>query len=317
MKNTERLLVASLRRYASLRGYELVEHGDGWIVEIRLGRRSHFVHGYDLGLNSSSSLRVANDKAATFEALSRGGVPAVPHRLFMHPRFLGFMSVDGNWRHMLEAFEEFGRDVVIKDNEGTGGMEMARVRSVAGLELETQRLFGLTRGIALSPFLEIEQEVRFVLLENTCLAAYTKDRSTVTGDGRSTLAELALASVAARQLDPATIELDGPSLAAVPPAGKTIAVQWRHNLGYGAQARRVDPHDPAQADAATLARQAFDRLGLRFASIDVVRSGGGTMVLEANSGVMLEVMARGNPDGGVVVDSIYHRALDLAIEHSR
>ncbi len=36
-------------------------------------------------------------------------------------------------------------------------------------------------------------------------------------------------------------------------------------------------------------------------------------MLEANSGVMLEVMARGATDGEALADAIYHRALDLAL----
>jgi glutathione synthase/RimK-type ligase-like ATP-grasp enzyme len=66
-----------------------------------------------------------------------------------------------------------------------------------------------------------------------------------------------------------------------------------------------------------LARRAFDRLGLRFASIDIVSAGGRDLVLEANSGVMLEVMARGTADGDGLADAVYHRALDLAIAAGR
>ena len=61
MKNAERLIVASVRRYAAGRGLGFITHGDDWILELELGRRSHLVHGYDLGLNTSSSQRVAHD----------------------------------------------------------------------------------------------------------------------------------------------------------------------------------------------------------------------------------------------------------------
>jgi glutathione synthase/RimK-type ligase-like ATP-grasp enzyme len=313
MKNAERLIVASVRRYAALRGLGMAMHGDGWIVELKLGRRSHVVHGYDLGLNSSSSQRVANDKAATFEILNGAGIPAVPHRLFMHPRFLGFMSVQGNWQAMLETFTAFGRDVVVKDNEGTGGMEMARVRSVAALEQQVHRLFDLTRGLALSPFLVLDEETRFVFLDGACVLAYRKDRPSVTGDGRSTLAALIAEALTAGGLDASALDVDARDWARVPAAGETIAVQWRHNLGLGARAMRLDPSMPQLAGTVALARQAFDRLGLRFASIDIVHAGGSDLVLEANSGIMLEVMARGATDGEALADGIYHRVLDLAL----
>jgi glutathione synthase/RimK-type ligase-like ATP-grasp enzyme len=69
--------------------------------------------------------------------------------------------------------------------------------------------------------------------------------------------------------------------------------------------------------ARDLAIRACQRLGLRFASIDIVSSGGRQLVLEANAGVMLEVMARGAAGGDTLADAIYHRALDLAIAAGR
>jgi glutathione synthase/RimK-type ligase-like ATP-grasp enzyme len=317
MKNAERLIVRSIRRFAATRGFEVALHGDGWIAEIACGERPHFVHGYDIGLNPASSQRVASDKAATFEILSAAGIPAVPHRLFMHPRFLGFMSAEGNWQAMLRTFDDFGRDVVVKDNEGTGGMEMARVRSLNELEEQTQRLFNTTRGIALSPFLELESESRFVFLDGDCVLAYGKARPSVTGDGTRDVAALVAEAIAAGRLDSRSVELGALDLQHVPEAGETVAVAWRHNLGHGARAVRLDPAGPEAAAPRALARRAFDRLGLRFASIDIVSAGGRDLVLEANSGVMLEVMARGTADGDGLADAIYHRALDLAIAAGR
>lgn len=312
MKNAERLILASVRRYAAARGLDLKTHGEGWIAELKRGPHSHFVHGYDIGLNSASSHRIANDKAATFEVLNAAGIASVPHRLFMHPRFLRFMPAESNWQGLLEAFDAFGRDVVVKDNEGTGGMEMARVKSLADLEVCVQQLFNTTRGIAVSPFLEIASETRFVFLEGECVLAYAKERPSVVGDGKRTLAALVADAVASAAIT------NLPDLAAfdparTPKAGEHIALTWQHNLGQGAKGVRVDVNNADAAGRRTLARRAFDRLGLRFASIDIIQSGGRDLVLEANSGVMLEVMARGASDGEALADAIYHQALDLAL----
>lgn len=312
MKNAERLILQSIRRYAAACALDVVTHGDGWIAELRLGSRSHFVHGYDIGLNPASSHRIANDKAATFEVLNSAGIPAVPHKLFMHPRFLRFMPADGNWAAMLEAFDAFGRDCVVKDNEGTGGMEMARVRSVADLEERTQQLFNTTRGIALSPFIELESETRFVFLEGQCVLAYAKERLGVTGDGRRSIAALVADAIERGELAAMPV-LSAADAQRMPKSGERVALGWQHNLGQGATARIID-HNAEEARAARmLARAAFDRLGLRFASIDIVSAGRRDLVLEANSGVMLEVLARTTAGGEALADGIYHRALDLAL----
>jgi len=179
VKNDERVLVASLERYCDARGLELQALSHAWILRLAGGERSHLVFGYDLGLNPSASARIADDKCATWQVLGAGGVPCVEHRLFLHPDLFDYVDVGANWPRLIEAFEEFGRDVVVKDNQGTAGKAVFRARTLAELEQHTTRLFATCRSICLSPFLAIEEELRFVLLDRECPLAYTKQR-----DGR-------------------------------------------------------------------------------------------------------------------------------------
>ena len=309
MKNAERILVASLKRYAAKAGFELQFLSGDWIAVLSRAGRRHVVMGYDLGLNGSAAARIANDKGATFEVLRAAQVPALEHRVFLHPRYLDFVPVDGNWPGLLSAFAEFGRDAVIKDNEGTGGMEVFRVRSLTELEQRAHQLFQIARGIALAPFVRIESEMRLVMIDGDCALAYSKERAAVTGDGRRTVGELMAA-------EPQAYDNPDLSLQQVPAAGQRVPLQWRHNLGLGAEARLLNADAPALAAALDLARQAMAALTLRFASIDVITAGGGPVVLEVNAGVMLEVASRPQAGGAVLADRIYHRALDLALPNS-
>ena len=270
MKNAERMLVASLKRYAVSRGIELQMLSGDWAASLTKAGRRHLVFGYDLGLNSSAASRIASDKGATYDVLTASGLPALEHRVFMHPRFLDFMPADGNWPAMLETFARFGRDAVIKDNEGTGGLDVYRVGSLTQLEQKAQQLFQIARAVALSPFVTIEEETRFVMIEQGCVLAYAKERA----PGSS---------------------------------------EWRHNLGLGAKARRLDAGAPELAARLTLAREAMAALTLRFASIDVITVKGAPMVLEANGGVMLEVASGPDFGGAGLADRIYGQALDLAL----
>ena len=266
MKNSDRKLVDCLKRYALVRKITLELLSHDWIAVLTRGQQRHLVFGYDLGLNGAAAAKIANDKSATYSLLKACGLAAVEHRVFLHPRFLDFLPVDGNWPEMLAAFADFNRDAVIKDNEGTGGLEVFRVRSQTELEQRAHQLMQIARGVALSPFLTIEAEQRFVLLQDDCVLAYAKQRA---------------------------------------PA------EWRHNLGLGAQALRLDPDAPEQQPAVTLARAAMAALTLRFASIDIVTVDGKLMVLEANAGVMLESASRPDLGGPELAERIYGRALDL------
>jgi glutathione synthase/RimK-type ligase-like ATP-grasp enzyme len=312
--STGRLLVESLSRYAAARGLTLGRHSHDWILTLTGDGRTRLVHGYDLGVNTSAAAKVASDKSATHDVLAAAGVPSVPHRVFLHPRFLDFVPVAGNWGDLIAAFVAFGGDAVIKDNEGTGGMEVFRVRSVRELEQRTHQLFQIARAVALSPYLKIASERRFVMLGQECLFAYGKERLTVTGDGRRSVGELM-----GETKSPPSLMLDGVAPDMVPAAGQVVPLQWRHNLGLGARAVPIDPVSAPHARGLAIARGAMAALGLRFASVDIAAVDAPhseELVMEVNAGVMLEVLARGaaerGENGAALVDAIYHRVLDAA-----
>ena len=305
MKNTGRMLVDCLRRYGVTRGVDVQFLSHDWIAVLSKGTRRHLVIGYDLGLNGAAAAKIANDKGATFDVLRAAGLAAVEHRVFLHPRFLDFVPVDGNWTRLLAAFEAFGRDAVLKDNEGTGGMEVFRVRNRTELEQRALGLFQIARSLAISPFLPIRDETRFVMIDGECVLAYAKQRAEVVGDGRHTVAQLLASRSEASGYDNPQVPLT-----AIPAAGTRVPLQWRHNLGLGADARLLDHAAAEQQTSLALARHAMAALTLRFASIDIVTVGTTPMVLEANAGVMLEVASRPEFGGRDLADRIYHDVLD-------
>lgn len=312
MINSKRLLVDSVRRYCERRHIELLSHSHDWILQLRTPRCSHLIYGYDLGANSATAAKVANDKSATYDVLAANGIRAIEHRVFLHPRLLDFVASEGNWRAMLHAFEAFGRNAVIKDNEGTGGMEVFRVRTVKELEQQVHGLFQIARAIALSPYRTIEAECRYVMLEGDCLLAYRKQRPAVTGNGEHSVRQLIAAAHVEGRLGIPLTAIDNPDLLLdrIPPAGERAVLQWRHNLGRGATPVALDPAGADQAAAVALARTAMDTLGLKFAAIDVATIAGLPEVIEVNSGVMLEVASRTHAAGADLADHIYHRVLD-------
>lgn len=81
---------------------------------------------------------------------------------------------------------------------------------------------------------------------------------------------------------------------------------WRHNLDAGATPVLLE-HGEARNACATLAIDAARAIGIVFASIDVVRVDGEWNVLEINSGVMMEALAKLHPE---LVQATYDAALD-------
>ncbi|MGY8637661.1 RimK-like protein [Bradyrhizobium sp. 14AA] len=87
---------------------------------------------------------------------------------------------------------------------------------------------------------------------------------------------------------------------------KQRGMDWRHNLDAGAKPVLLEGGEVRTA-CVKLAIEAARAIGIVFASIDVVRVDGTWRVLEINSGVMMEALAKRHP---ALVQAAYDAALD-------
>jgi glutathione synthase/RimK-type ligase-like ATP-grasp enzyme len=178
MAGEERIFVQAIRRYCTARAIAVDVRPGGWLIAMGHGTARRFAFGYDVGLNSAIAHRLANDKSATSEVLTLAGVPCIPHQLFLNPK-LGEKVVGSTWR---ESLRRLLRDqplgVVVKPNEGTSGRSVFRVTTTAELDHAIGEVFAMSTGLAISPYVEIETEVRVVLLDGAPLVVYSKQRGT-------------------------------------------------------------------------------------------------------------------------------------------
>lgn len=321
--NDSRVLTKLVRELAREHGATVQALGAGWILRVTRGGTTRSVHGYTFDLNGAATHAIACDKAATSDVLGAAGVPRVEHRLFLHPEMARYVRHPGNWTGMAQAFEAWGRDVVVKDNAGTGGRGVYRARSAVELEHAVLKLFERGHAAAVSPFVRIEDEVRFVLLAGKCEVVYSKQRPTVVGDGTRTVLELVAAGVAREGVTAeigrwlANLEPEAAAvLSEVPGRGEERLLNWRHNLGQGASVKLMRAEDPSLRDRLELALAAGRALNLTFGSVDVVTVDGRPHVLEVNSGVMMEALA-GVPGGLELAKSVYARAFSLMMGEAR
>lgn len=314
IRNDERLLVEAVIAFAADHGYGMERLSHDWILVLDRDGNRHTIFGYDVGLNSATALRVCNDKAASFDVLVSADVPMIEHRLFLEPIMHRFTGQPGNWADLLNTFEAFGGDVVVKANEGTSGNDVHRVQDRAELERVTHLLLQSCRSIAVSPFTRLNAEKRFVVLDGAIELAYAKNRPGAVGDGTSTVRQLAATSMSAGHAEAFGEWLAGTSTAELDRvAGKdeTLAFGWRHNLGHGSTADIIDPETAEHNTAAKLALRAARAVNLRFGSVDIAEtSDGATTVMEVNAGVMLEHFGQGSTERKTQALSIYRRALD-------
>jgi glutathione synthase/RimK-type ligase-like ATP-grasp enzyme len=311
MSNGERAFVSAVRKYCASHGIEVELKAQGWLIAMTRGSKRRFAFGYDLGLNSAVAHRIANDKAATADVLEICGIPCVPHTAFLSPRMYKYITPAGAWTAMLDLLKQNPQGIVVKPNEGTGGISVFKVRTEPELEVAANEIFSSERSLAISPYVEIEDEVRVILIDDRPIVVLSKNRLSVVGDGKRSVLELAIATIPAERLSTVLSGLAGDiskaSLDEVPPAGRRHALNWRHNLGTGAQAVVLDHGEARAAACIEIAVAAARSIDMRFGSIDVVRVGGCWKVLEINSGVVMEALNQSHPE---LVDAAYSAALD-------
>ncbi len=314
MLNSQRIFVDAVKRYCSDHGIAVDIRSQGWLIVMRRELKTHFTLGYDVGLNSAMAHRIANDKSATAEVLAMSGIACIPHTLFLNPRLNAHIPPQGSWEAMVDLLDRSPRGIVIKPNEGTSGRDVFLATRRPALELAVNKIFASHLSLAISPYVEIEDEVRVILIDDVPAIAYRKDRPAVAGDGKHSLLELALAATPPERrstvLPGMLADLDRAELDAILPLGQRRVLNWRHNLDSGATPIVLEDDEIRQA-CVQLAIRAARAIGIRFASVDVVRVDGDWRVLEINSGVMMEALSKRHPE---LVYATYSAALDKVFE---
>jgi len=310
---SQRLFLETIKKYCLAHNIAIEIRSGGWLVIMQRAAERRLVIGYDISLNSAVAHQVANDKAACAEVLASAGVAAVPHTQFLGARLSPHIPGSGSTEAMLRLLDAHPRGLVVKPNEGTSGELVVRVATKAQLEQAVARILAAHPSVAISPYVEIDDEVRVVLLDERALIVYGKMRPQVTGDGVHSLRELVRSALTAEQLKAIADDFDAVELDAVPAAGERRIVNWRHNLDSGATPVLLTDGATRETCIA-LAVKAAQALRIRFASIDVVHADGAWQILEVNSGVKMEALGQRHPK---LVEAAYAAALDEVFAQSR
>jgi len=176
MSNGQRIFVEAIKKYCAERDIAVDIRCDGWLIVMQRGSSRHIAFGYDIGLNSAIALRIANDKSATAEMLAMSGIACVPHHLFLSPALDKHHSALEQRERMREMLGKYPDGIVLKPNEGTSGRCVVLVNDETALQEAAKEIFSAHPSLAISPYVEIEEEVRVILLDDVALAVYSKRR---------------------------------------------------------------------------------------------------------------------------------------------
>jgi glutathione synthase/RimK-type ligase-like ATP-grasp enzyme len=181
----------------------------------------------------------------------------------------------------------------------------------SGLERIAIKLFSKTTSISVSPLMEFTGEYRCIVLDNTVKVIYEKNRQNVVGNGKSTLKELICEKYNDIDLKQIILNMDRKNaelLNEIIEEDKIIVLNWKHNLGLGAEPEIIISGDKYEK-IKDLALKASKELNIGFASIDIVEHKNKLYILEINSGVMMERFAITNENGYEIAKGIYKEAI--------
>ena len=230
------------------------------------------------------------------------------------PLVFDYISPSGSIGAVLEYAKSHGNLVVLKPLKGTGGNDVYRASTPKEIECAVLNIWRKDYGLAVSPYIVIVREIRVVVLHGEARLTYSKQRQVVVGDGIQSVTEL-LATLMTKSSNPRVIaeriaNATPAELRSVPAVGQEVLIEWRHNLGRGADIDFVD-----SPEASALAVSAAAALTMKFCSVDIVELTDGSLsVLEVNSGVMMDAFLSSSDECRAIAKSVYRDAILRALE---
>lgn len=312
MKNASRNFVKIIKEICGEEGIELRAYSHDWIFRLQKGGAYAYIMGYQFGLNGASVNSICCDKCAASEIMTSLGIPNVEHYFFMSPVNQEYVGRQGNWKEIMGLLDRYGK-LVCKANEGTGGNLVFCVSDQYELERAAFDIFTGSRAMAVSPYYEIENEYRLILLNGEVRLAYLKERPYVVGDGVSTVDFLLSAYIVEHGEEVSLSEVSPDVRRMVPEEGEVLYLNWKHNLGQGACAR-IEDSERLLKETGGIVSTLSEKMGIRFASIDIVSCPDGYRVLEINSGVMMEHFSRQSESAYRIAKDIYRDAILCMLE---
>ena len=158
-------------------------------------------------------------------------------------------------------------------------------------------------------FYNIENEYRVIYLPNK-QHIYKKIKPIITGDGIHTVRELLIDFNKEYFSKEENFKNDNISADYIPALGEIIEYEWRFNLSKGAKISNVD--DKEKEILMGIVRKIVEVIGVKFVSIDIVKlTNNQYMVMEINSGVMMENLIKLQENGEQIAKDLYGEAIDL------
>ena len=288
-----------IKQICQEKNIEYEELSDDWIIKLKKDNKNKFLVGYKFDLNTQATSEICNDKFALYAVLDSEGIPIIKHNIIFK-----------NEEYKLEKyFNEYNQNIVLKPNNGTCGNNVLHICNYNKLKDEYNRLISKCYSVDICPFYEIESEYRVIYLPHK-QHIYKKVKPIITGDGKQTVRELLIDFNREYFSKEENLKNENISADYIPKLGEIVEYEWRFNLSKGAKIADIDEQE--KEILMDIVRNIVEVIGVKFVSIDIVKLVNNQyMVMEINSGVMMENLVRLQENGEQIAKEMYGEAIDL------
>ncbi len=276
---------------------------DGRIRILSLNGEERIIWSKKFEINSAISTKIADNKSSTHEILKQNNIPCVPHKRHMcHYENSSCYLDENSFQNIYHDLKKY-HELVLKPENGYEGTDVYRCSCVEDVALILKKFQKPYRCICSSPYYSIKAEYRTICLNGKALLSYKKELPFVIGNGKNSIQQLAQQKYGDNC--PSFNSKDD----YIPINGENIIIGWKFNLSQGAKSSPII-NPTVLKKVQELSLEAACAIHINFASVDIIETFSKEfLVLEINSGVVLNQFIDDNPNNYDIAKNIYRKAM--------
>ena len=269
-----------------------------FILKLEKNKQQKYIYAYKFPLNDHGIGLIMDDKYAFYSVLKDLNIKSVE----IIPIFPDYDQ------DTLISYLKRYQTIILKPNNGTCGKDVFIINSKKDLFLKLDYLLNKNAPVCLSPYYDIKNEYRLIVLNGQIKVMYGKKRPIIIGDGVSTIKTLLKKFNGYYYSKESNLEKLNFDLNKVLKKGEELEINFKFNLSGGSTIFDITDKF-LEEKLLRIAKKIIKKLNIQFASIDIIDVGHELLVLEANSGVMMDNYRHLQKNGYLISKKIYQEAI--------
>ena len=277
-------------------GIKVTNLSDDWLTVLEKDNKIHYINGYKFDLNNHGIGEIMDNKDLFHSLMVNLNLPVV-NQINYYKKY--------DKEEVINYFHKCNDTLIIKGSLGTCGKNVYLVTDEKEIFKKMDYILSIQDVVIISPFYDIKNEYRVIILNNEVRLVYGKKRPTIIGDGVHTIKELAIL------FNPYFLDKTIKDEDIILKNGEEYIIDYRFNLSNGA-VMFMDIDTDIKEKVSKIALSVTKKLNITFASIDIINTKDNELlVLEANSVIMMTNFIKLCPNGKVIAYDIYRDAIKL------